>query len=273
MKTNPNKTTESRFIHAMNGLVTTMQRAVSNAETPQEAMRLLKRYAQTLEFSDWCDRLAYSLTAKIDKSSSNTWREAAAKAGRGSEIYKQIHEELKKPHGGVFWLKVKENASLIKTFPESISQTLTPYIANEGLKGRRSTDILDDLMKRFPDTAKSRLRLIARTEVSKTQTALIQARAASLGADWYIWRTSEDERVRGSHTKMNGVLVNWNDPPSPEALAGMKSAGKYHAGDIYNCRCYPEPIVNIDYVDFPAKVYFNGAIRTMSRKQFEKIAA
>lgn len=273
MKTNPNKTTESRFIHAMNGLVAAMQRAVSKAETPQEAIRLLKRYAQTLEFSDWCDRLAYSLTAKIDKSSSQTWREAAAKAGRGSEIYKQIQEELKKPRGGVFWLKVKENAKLIKTIPDEIRTDLTKYIAEEGLKGRRSEDILADLIKKIPDKKKYILKRIARTEVSKTQTALIQARAASLGADWYIWRTSEDERVRGSHIKMNGVLVSWKDPPSPEALAGMKSAGKYHAGDIYNCRCYPEPIVNIDYVVFPAKVYYNGAIRTMNRKQFEKIAA
>lgn len=183
--------------------------------------------------------------------------------------------DLKSPLSGFgyFWTKIRENAELIKTFPNDISVHLNRYIAAEGLKGRRSEDILDDLMKKFPDKAKSRLKLIARTEVSKTQTALIQSRAMSLGADWYIWRTSDDERVRGSHHKMNGVLVNWKDPPDPEKLIGAKSYGKYHAGDIFNCRCYPEPIVNLDYVEFPAKVYINGAIRIMSRKQFEKIAA
>ncbi|MCM1059457.1 MAG: minor capsid protein [Eubacterium sp.] len=263
---------ERRFVYTMNRLLRSMQKAVSTATTPQEAMRLLNLYAQSQEYKDWCEKLATKITTQVKTKVDGTWREAAAKAGRGSKIYEQIQEDLQKPLGGVFWLKIKENASLIKTFPLSISQTLTPYIVREGLKGRRSTDILDDLMKKFPETAKSRLKLISRTEVSKTQTALTQARAAVMGLDWYIWRTSEDERVRGSHSKMNGVLVNWKDPPSPEALAGMKSEGKYHAGDIYNCRCYPEPVVNIDYVTFPAKVYYNGAIRTMSRKQFEKIA-
>lgn len=250
-----------------------MKKTVAEAKTPQEATHLLNLYAQSQEYKDWCEELATKITTQVNTKVNGTWREAAAKAGRGSEIYKPLQAELKKPLGGDFWLKVKENARLIQTFPLDISTTLTQYIAEEGIKGRRSGDILVDLMKKFPTTAKSRLRLIARTEVSKTQTALTQARATALGADWYIWRTSEDERVRGSHDKMNGVLVNWKDPPSPETLAGMKSYGKYHAGDIFNCRCYPEPIVNFDYVEFPARVYYNGAIRTMSRKQFEKIAA
>ena len=264
--------TERRFIATMNGLIRSMKKAVSEAVTPQEAIHLLTLYAQSQEYKEWCEKLALKVTTQVNTKVNGTWREAAAKAGRGSEIYKQIQAELKKPLGGDFWLKVKENARLIQTFPLNISTTLTQYIAQEGIKGRRSSDILGDLMKKFPNTAKSHLTLIARTEVSKTQTALTQARATALGAYWYIWRTSEDERVRSSHDKMNGVLVNWETPPSPEALAGMKSQGKYHAGDIYNCRCYPEPIVDLDYVDFPARVYYNGAIRTMTRKQFEQIA-
>lgn len=265
--------TERRFISTMNRLISSMKKSVSKAKTPQEATHLLNLYAQSQEYKVWCEELATKITTQVNTKVNGTWREAAAKAGRGSKIYRLIQAELKKPLGGDFWLKVKENAGLIQTFPLDISTTLTQYIGKESLKGRRSSDILGDLMKKFPNTAKSRLRLIARTEVSKTQTALTQARATALGADWYIWRTSEDERVRGSHNKMNGVLVNWKDPPSPEALVGMKSCGKYHAGDIFNCRCYPEPVVNFDYIEFPAKVYYNGAIRTMSRKQFEKIAA
>lgn len=233
---------------------------------------MLHRYTQSQEYKEWCEKLATKITTQVNTTVNGTWREAAAKAGRGSRIYEDILKDLKSPIGNDVWLKIRENADLIKTFPIEISKDLNRYIAQESYKGRRSTDILTDLVRKFPETSRSRLKLIARTEVSKTQTALIQSRAVSLGANWYIWRTSDDERVRHSHEKMDGVLVNWKDPPDPEKLVGAKSYGKYHAGDIFNCRCYPEPIVNLDYVDFPAKVHINGAIRTMSRKQFEKIS-
>lgn len=271
MNVNPSAKIERRFVATMNGLVRTMTQFVREAESPQEALHILTLYSQSQVYKDWCTELATKVTTQVNEGVSKTWRKAAEKAGRGSEIYSKVKEEVKSPDG-VFWLKIKENARLIQTFPLDVSTPLTEYIAKESLKGRRSEDILKDLEKKFPTTAKSRLRLIARTEVSKTQTALTQSKAVGMGLNWYIWKTSEDERVRGSHAKMLDVLINWNDPPSPERLVGMKDCGKYHAGDIYNCRCYPEPVVDFDFIDFPAKVYYNGAIRVMSRKQFEKIA-
>lgn len=275
MAVNPSANLERRFVYTLNRLLRSMLKAVSTAKTPLEAINLLHRYAQSKDYKEWCEKLATKITTQVNTTVNGTWREAAAKSGRGSKIYEAIMREVNSPLSGFgyFWTKVRENAELIKDIPSDISVCLTRYIAAEALKGRRSEDILNDLVKKFPDMEKSRLKLIARTEVSKTQTALIQSRAVSLGADWYIWRTSDDERVRDSHRKMDGIICNWKDPPDPEKMVGAKSYGKYHAGDIFNCRCYPEPIVNIDYVDFPAKVYYNGTIRTMSRKQFEKIAA
>ena len=69
---------------------------------------------------------------------------------------------------------------------------------------------------------------------------------------------------------MEGVLVNWNDPPSPEKLIGEKDVGKYHAGNIWNCRCYSAPLLEIDDVKWPHEVYMNGKIKKMNRKEFEK---
>lgn len=275
MAVNPSAKLERRFVYTMNRLLRAMEKAVSAARTPQEALQLLFLYSQSNDYREWCMKLATKITTQVHTIVNGTWREAAAKAGKGSRIYEDIMRDLKSPIGGYghFWSKLRENAELITKFPKDVSIHLNRYIAAEALKGRRSEDILRDLIKKFPDESKSRLKLIARTEVSKTQTALIQSRAMSLGADWYIWRTSDDERVRDSHRKMNGVICSWKDPPDPEKLIGAKSYGKYHAGDIFNCRCYPEPIVNLDYVKFPAKVYINGTIRTMSRKQFEKLAA
>jgi AraC-like DNA-binding protein len=68
---------------------------------------------------------------------------------------------------------------------------------------------------------------------------------------------------------MSGVLVNWNDPPAPETLFPRytktgrpyrNTLGSYHAGQAPNCRCYPETIVDLDLVTWPARVYRNGKI-------------
>jgi hypothetical protein len=73
---------------------------------------------------------------------------------------------------------------------------------------------------------------------------------------------------------MEGVLINWNNPPSPEMLSPdgeQAHYGYYHAGDTVNCRCYAEVVVNLEYVDFPAKVYRNNSIARMTRGEFQKI--
>jgi hypothetical protein len=70
---------------------------------------------------------------------------------------------------------------------------------------------------------------------------------------------------------MQGVIVNWRDPPSPEKLVNEKSVGHYHAGCVFNCRCYAAPVISINDITFPAKVYLGGVIKRMTRKQFEQI--
>jgi hypothetical protein len=67
---------------------------------------------------------------------------------------------------------------------------------------------------------------------------------------------------------MNGVLINWNDPPSPESLAHEKSVGHYHAGEIYNCRCPALPVLSLSSLSWPHKVYIHGSIKRLSRKDF-----
>ena len=44
-----------------------------------------------------------------------------------------------------------------------------------------------------------------------------------------------------------------------------------NAGDIFNCRCYPEPLTDINDIKFPHKVYYGGTIRHMTKNQFLKI--
>jgi SPP1 gp7 family putative phage head morphogenesis protein len=127
---------------------------------------------------------------------------------------------------------------------------------------------------RFPEITKARIAMLARTEVASTAESITQARAQNLGAKWYEWLSSEDSRVRPSHRKMDHVLVRWDDPPSPEALIGQKSRlGKYNVGRSPNCRCTGVPIIDLDEVTFPAKVYYRGSITRMGRAKFLALAA
>jgi uncharacterized protein with gpF-like domain len=70
---------------------------------------------------------------------------------------------------------------------------------------------------------------------------------------------------------MQGVLVEWNDPPAPELLVGKSGEGYYHAGNIYNCRCIAMPLVSIDDVSWPHRVYTNGKVQTMSLAAFKRL--
>ena len=211
------------------------------------------------------------MVTQLFKDGGRNWKEAARKNSRGRAIYEALRFELQGRMGGEFAYQVRRNAEIIRTLPLDISRNITKYISEEAIKGRRASDIAFEIQQKFPHESRAKARLIARTEVSKTSTALTKSRAEDIGLNWYVWRTSEDQRVRTSHEHMDDVVVSWRDKPSPEALIGKRNLGKYDAGCIFNCRCYPEVLVNIDDIKWPHKVYRNGRIQTMTRNQFTQI--
>lgn len=113
---------------------------------------------------------------------------------------------------------INQNANYISSLPLDIAKYVDRRIAKGTLEGKRAVDIRDEILRYYPHISKTRAQLIARTETSKAQTALTRVRAQSIGLNWYVWRTSEDSRVRKSHSHMEGVLINFNYPPSPERL-------------------------------------------------------
>ena len=83
-----------------------------------------------------------------------------------------------------------------------------------------------------------------------------------------------DGRTRNSHRHMSDVIIFWNDPPAPEDLfpTGYKNTlGHYHAGCCPNCRCSASPLVFIEDLKFPVRVYTNGKIVSMDRTSFLKL--
>jgi SPP1 gp7 family putative phage head morphogenesis protein len=214
---------------------------------------------------------AAKMVTSLFTDAGKTWREAARVNARGREIYEALQVEMYGSVGARVRELTMQNAELIKTLPLSVARDVTRHIEFETEAGRRASDMVQELKGMALKSARAKANLIARTEVSKTNTALTQARCENLGVRWYIWRTEKDARVRESHRIMDGVIINWGDPPSPEELDGEKSLGKYHAGNIFNCRCYPEPLTRMDLVKWPHKVYYRGKIQTLPLARFEKI--
>ena len=268
----PKRRLEIQFQNALIEIGKHTQGLIEGLTDPFDILATVKSLLKNMVFHRCADEMATKMVAGLFSAGEKTWRLAARENSNGRVIYDALRRELQGPVGGSVNFQIQRNAEIIKSLPLDIAKQITDYISEETIKGRRAGAIAEDLILRFPDVTKSKAKLIARTEVSKTSTALTQARCENVGLSWYRWRTSEDGRVRGSHRIMNGVLIKWADPPSPERLEGLKNApAPYHAGCVWNCRCYAEPVVNLDYVKFPVKVYRNGVISMVNRSDFEQI--
>lgn len=267
----PKRRIEARYKKALNKITKKITKVLEGITSAFQITKTLRNLTNSEEFKDYAKSSAMKMVTALFTDAGRTWREAAKVNTKGNEIYKELKEETKGPIGGYVTEQIQRNAELIKSLPLDISREITEYIGQETIKGRTSESIAIDLKKKIPSMSSKKATLIARTEVSKTNTALIKARAMNIGLNWYIWKTCKDQRVRKSHDHMDGVLINWNDAPSPEKLAGEKHIGYYDAGNVFNCRCYPAPIVNLKQIKFPCKVHYRGKIQTMTKIQFEEI--
>ena len=141
----------------------------------------------------------------------------------------------------------RENAALITDVTEK-TMTEVEGIAQRAVRtGQSPRDIAKDIKERF-GIAENRAKLIARDQVAKLNGQLTQSRNEALGIQFYVWDTSDDERVRESHRALNGKLCRWDDDTvySEDGGKTWKSRaaiGGYigHPGSDYQCRCISSP--------------------------------
>lgn len=241
---------------------------------PLEFLNRLELIVNSKAFARYAGEIAARMVTALAVDNARSWRQAAAQGTRGREIYDALRGQLAGKMGDFVRAQVDRNAFYITSTPLDVSRQLTTEIMEAYTAGRRAEDIMRDLWAYAPDLTRTRMRLIARTEVSKTSTAITRAQSFDLGLKWYVWRTADDGRVRSSHRHLDDVLVAWTDPPSPEALIGVKTnLGRYNAGEAPNCRCYAEPVVDMKYLEWPHKVYTGGHILKMNRYAFERMVA
>ena len=267
------KTVEKEYLNTLLKLVKIFKKiANSSGNDQQKYIDSMNNFQNSMQYEKFINSAVKRMVLPLDVGNQRTWREAAKKATKSKFLYRLLMDELKQETGQIIQRQVMENVLLIKTLPNDVAQKVVNDIAENALKGARAESIEKIIRDKTDQHSRASARLIARTETAKTMSALTKARCEQLGLRWYIWRTALDgTRVRLSHRIMEGVLVNWNNPPAPEELVGENSAGHYHAGNIWNCRCYSEPVLELEDIRFPARVYYNGKIVMMNKSEFEQI--
>lgn len=79
---------------------------------------------------------------------------------------------------------------------------------------------------------------LARQETSLLKASITRTRCLDAGITKYIWRTSEDERVRDYHAQLNGKTFFFGQPP-----VVSKDGRRAEPGEDFNCRCVAIPLV------------------------------
>lgn len=261
---------EEDFLKSLNFLSTLFEKiAIISGNDVNLFQSKMQIFQNSVPYDNYINDVVKRMVTPLAARNYETWRKAARVSTRSHFLYTVLMEELKQGIKKDIDSQVISNAALIKTLPSDTAQKVVRDIEEYALSGLRAEEIEKLIQDKTRQHSRASARLIARTEVSKTTSALTKARSEELGLRWYVWRTMEDgDRVRKSHRIMNDVLVSWNNPPSPELLVKEKDVGRYHAGNIWNCRCYSEPLIDIDDVTWPHKVYINGSIQKMSKARF-----
>lgn len=162
------------------------------------------------------------------------------------------------------WLKstmnsfVKEGVSLITNISQKTQNDLTGLIQRDIKLGKRFETIKKEIMGTnlkpgVFDKLSTRAELIARDQVGKLNGQMSRMRQKDIGIEFYVWRTSGDERVRQSHAVLDGKYCSWNDDTVyadtlQDAIDGKwkkrNSIGAFigQPGQDYQCRCYAEPV-------------------------------
>ena len=190
----------------------------------------LKKYSDLLR--PWATAITARMIAEVGRRDETSWNELGRSMGQ--ELKKEIRSA---PTGVQMREKLAESVGLITSLPLEAAQRVHKLTLQGILNGTRARETAKEIL-RTGEVTQSRAMLIARTETTRTATALVEARARHVGSIQYEWVTSNDSDVRPLHKALNGKIFSWDEPP----IAG-ENGERAHPGAIFNCRCHPSPIL------------------------------
>lgn len=192
----------------------------------------LTRYAEILR--PWARAVGWGMVSEVSR------RDEAAWFAHGNEMGRLLREEIRTaPTGDMLREILERQVTLITSLPIEAGQRVHKLATESLINSSRASEIAKEIL-RTGDVTESRAVLIARTETARCAAGLTQSRAQFVGSTHYIWHTATDSDVRPGHKAMNGKIFRWDTPPEVEENGRSMRHGP---GEIWNCRCFAEPII------------------------------
>lgn len=204
--------------------------AQAGQDSLAQIQQSLRGYADLI--TPWAETVARYMVADVSRRNLKGWQVS------GEAISRALLVELEQaPTGSIYAQLQQEQVELIRSLPLKAAARINHLATQSLVSGARSTELAKEVYATGKVTA-ARAKMIARTEVSRSSSNLVQARSVYVGSEGYIWRTSRDGDVRPTHRKQQGKFIRWSAPPKTDA-----GLAPYHAGCGPNCRCWPDPVL------------------------------
>lgn len=126
----------------------------------------------------------------------------------------------------------------VKDFTDNQIIELREFTQQNATAGFRASELEAKLRKEF-NISKNKAKFLARQETSLFTANYTKQRYQTAGIDEYVWSTSQDERVRDDHKRLNGKRFSFDDPPIVDLNTGKKA----NPGEDFGCRCVAMPVI------------------------------
>lgn len=197
------------------------------------AEQRLKEYAEG-DLLEWAQRISTTMLSAVNSDNLREWKLHSKGMGRA------LKDELENASvGDVFMRLQQEQVELITSLPKEAAKRIQELARGLLYTGERSTSLVDEIMK-TGDITRRHAVMVARTESARASSLFTQVRAHQIGCLQFIWRCVRDGRTRPSHREMDGLVCNYAKPPLVDGQSLLP-------GQIYNCRCWQEPVLRRTY--------------------------
>lgn len=222
------KAQEAQYAKNLRKIARQVDLIAKNSPTIEVFTRELEAYTATL------DPVAEGYATKMLNDASK--RNITAWVAIGEKVGKDFRKLLTSSSTAYqIATRLAEQVATIKTIPLSAA-TKAQALAVDAVKNSLRADDITAEIAKIGGASEYEATRIARTEIAKTNAGLTAERSREVGCDEYIWRCVSDSNSRESHAEMDGELCRFSNPP-------VIDGEQYNAGEIYNCRCFAEPVI------------------------------